>query len=215
MIPAGLETGDNWLVRHVGSNGTLTLFVDGKNSIVLGNHQHGLQAFQETDCKGDAFVVPAMGSYIANWDSNTWRRYPVPGNPAVSIMSGDSCINVNRGWNPSYTISDKVTFDDDSWAQIKLTQPTPFHHTTVQVDYASAHNLNKWHVHVYQMEDGDSCTAVGGHYNPMNLDLNADSYGSGAQDTYEIGDLSGKHGLFSDWADSGSAQCPDSDLRWS
>ena len=73
-------------------------------------------------------------------------------------------------------VSDVMKWNDgNSWAWIRLTQPTPFHPTMMRVDYSGASSIGKFHVHSYQSDDLSDCTSVGGHYNPFNVDLSQSS----------------------------------------
>jgi len=70
--------------------------------------------------------------------------------------------------------------------------------TTVLVDFSTVPGTtpHKYHVHALPTDiaDPEDCSLVGGHYNPLSLDLDSPTYGDGDDATFEVGDLSGKHG---------------------
>jgi len=181
-------------IRDVGPDGALTVFYDDANGYAIHNVDGSLKFFSNSDCTGSS-----VSAYdLEPVDSNDFSILQ-PGSGYLSVQAaGISCIdisNIPAGQN-MHSISDVMKFGEDSWVWIRLTQPTPFHHTKLRVDYSGASSIGKFHVHSYQSNDLSDCTSVGGHYNPFNVDLSASA---GTHENWEIGDLSGKHGKFSDW----------------
>jgi len=208
------ENADWKSFRSLHANGVMTLFHDSANNILVGNNQHKLEFFSAAGCSADA-----SGSFAAStgaWDSNTWQIvHGIESVASVQAFSASDeagdCVDA-AFFAAQHVVSDAMVFEYDGvpgLVNIKLRQPTPFCGTMVNVVYENVAGLGKYHVHEYQMNEGDACTATGGHYNPFNVDLTkpADGgpYGTAGQLSYETGDLSGKHGLFSgdDYKQSG------------
>ncbi|KAK7069333.1 hypothetical protein SK128_014470, partial [Halocaridina rubra] len=88
--------------------------------------------------------------------------------------------------------------------EIKLEQPSVFAPTDLTLDLRGlAQDAGGFHVHILPSypprHDHDfPCGATSGHYNPYDVDVSSSPEpGHGAHDQYELGDLSGKHGLLS------------------
>ncbi|KAK3595909.1 hypothetical protein CHS0354_014750 [Potamilus streckersoni] len=93
--------------------------------------------------------------------------------------------------------------NDGVHGYIKLTQKSPLDETLVEVDLEGLNSLaDGYHVHEWpvsqMLEQGQSiCNGeyVSGHLNPFFVNVSASpSAGTGTNDQYEIGDLSGKYG---------------------
>ncbi|CAG0911601.1 unnamed protein product, partial [Cyprideis torosa] len=79
-----------------------------------------------------------------------------------------------------------------------MTQRDPFASTQVKFDLEGLNNNSGgYHIHDYPLQLSESCGATGGHYNPTGVTINTSlGAGVGSHDQYELGDLSGKHGLY-------------------
>ena len=146
------------------------------------------------------------------WNSNEYLVHKLTTGSAETIKSLDSagkCVSgtlSETSESNHHSVSDPLYFNSgDSWAWIRISQATPFHHSALRIDYHNAEDIGSYHVHAYQSENLDDCTTVGGHYDP--LYAQAASYGDYPsfdemdpyryrQHDFEIGDLSGKHGDF-------------------
>ncbi|CAH1783697.1 unnamed protein product [Owenia fusiformis] len=95
-----------------------------------------------------------------------------------------------------------ATFDMDGVkGSVSFTQASPFDVTHTNIEFTGLQSLaGGFHIHLYPVpprftEDATQCSSasVAGHFNPFGIS----SYpapGSGTNDQYEIGDLSGKYG---------------------
>lgn len=102
----------------------------------------------------------------------------------------------------------KASFDpkihDGVGGYLKITQPSPFDPSTTEVNLTGLRKESQgYHVHNYpspwqmQYTGMESCAGgyLGGHWNPFGIDTSSSPPpGSGTDDEYEIGDLSGKYG---------------------
>lgn len=104
----------------------------------------------------------------------------------------------------------KVSFDgsvqEGVTGHFMFTQSSPFDATTAEIKLTG---LNKkaqgYHIHAYpspsymHLLPNESCTGLiaGDHWNPYNVDIKTSPpAGTGTDDEYEVGDLSGKYGTF-------------------
>ncbi|XP_013415688.1 uncharacterized protein LOC106177466 isoform X1 [Lingula anatina] len=92
---------------------------------------------------------------------------------------------------------------------VRFMQNSPLDPTTVTVNFQNLQNLaGGWHVHAYPLvpkmfADDFQCSGkdVGGHWNPFGIDPSTSpSAGTGTNDEYEVGDLSGKYGSLANMA---------------
>ncbi|CAG0919694.1 unnamed protein product [Notodromas monacha] len=89
--------------------------------------------------------------------------------------------------------------------QLKFLQESPFEPTHLQTSLNGLSKLaSGFHIHEYPVpplldKDAKVCSETGGHYNPFVVDQSRSpppAYGT--HDEYELGDLSGKHGILRD-----------------
>ncbi|XP_078358913.1 uncharacterized protein LOC144643510 isoform X2 [Oculina patagonica] len=104
----------------------------------------------------------------------------------------------------------KVSFNADVHQGVsgyfKFTQSSPFDPATTEIKLSGLQKKAQgYHVHAYpspsymHLTPSQSCQGLiaGDHWNPFNIDLNkSPPAGTGTDDEYEIGDLSGKYGSF-------------------
>jgi len=192
-------------IREVGPDGALTIFYDKANYMAVVSTSgvdnslmypgKTVDFYENADCTGNT-----ESRYSENEDFTITQLGLLVGSvKAVGIECID--ISVIPSQENLNVVSDAMYWNDgDSWAWIRMSQPTPFHPTRIQIDYKGASNIGQFHVHEYQSvsDHFDDCADAGGHYNPVNSNLEPE---------FEVGDLSGKHGTFADWGvtdDAGS-----------
>ena len=138
--------------------------------------------------------------YTHEWvDSNSWQRIVIDSRSeeVLSVHIGNECVDLSSNV-PFAATTKKIenTFDNSlngetgNFLKVSFEQMTPFHETLMKIDYTAATSLGSFHVHSTYMFNNEECTATSGHYNPFAV-VND---GSSTHDTFEIGDLSGKHG---------------------
>ncbi|XP_078358914.1 uncharacterized protein LOC144643511 isoform X1 [Oculina patagonica] len=100
----------------------------------------------------------------------------------------------------------KPSVHDGVSGYFKITQRSPFDPSITEIDVTGLKKESQgYHVHNYPMPwqmhytGSESCAGgnLGGHWNPFGVDVKSSpAPGSGTNDEYEIGDLSGKYGTF-------------------
>lgn len=190
-------------IREVGPDGALTVFYDSVNDWAIYSAVGDIIFYENADCTGRfSSGSSSTNDFMTHAVDAGGSKFPLMSIQAVGIECLDiSEIPSRQNMN---VVSDAMYWNDGaSWVWIRMSQKTPFHATRMQVDYKGASNIGKFHVHAYQSDNLADCTSVGGHYNPTDMALNDGDN----QETYEVGDLSGKHGTFADWGvtdDAGS-----------
>ena len=180
-------------VRVNGANGAAIVFYDTVNGDLIYNYAGAEIGFGQASCSDDSQTFQTY--YPLNWvDSNSWRTINL-GTGIASLKLFGSCYDLSSDL-PQYAATQ--TFQNPGNANneinIVFTQPTPFHHTSIELtEKGHTGEIGKFHVHQHNINHLEACTDTGGHYNPLNVDL-VNNYGNGVQDSFEIGDLNGKHG---------------------
>jgi Cu/Zn superoxide dismutase len=174
-------------VRVNGADGAAIVFYDTVNGVLLSNYAGASFDVSASDCTSPSYTNHVNDVWT---DSNSWKATQV-GTGIMSVQLHGVCYDLSMNL-PAFATSNEFGFMAERYS-IKFNQPTPFHHTVMtMVATMSSTDIGKFHVH-HHATMGQACSATGGHYNPLNVDLVTD-YGLGMQDSFEVGDLSGKHG---------------------
>ena len=192
LIP---DDADLTYTRVNGANGAAIVFYDTVNGNVLYNYGGAELKFASDICANN----PSFSTFFTNgWtDSNSWFGVNLgPGIQSVQLYG--ECYDLDSNLPEyAYTTTFKNPTASQNQVSISFNQKTPFHPTTMEISSTfSTGEIGKFHVHQHAINHLESCSDTGGHYNPLNVDL-VNNYGNGVHDSFEIGDLSGKHGKFS------------------
>jgi len=151
-------------IREVGPDGALTMFYDEANYWAIVSTSVGTLSV-------DPSVDPNLVYFYENADctGNSHSRYSENEDFTVTNLGlltflvrsiravGIECIDISviPSQENLNVVSDVMYWNDgDSWAWIRMSQPTPFHPTRIQIDYKGASNIGKFHVHAYQWSVG-------------------------------------------------------------